>query len=112
MTYYFSGIDEVISEAFKLLANEISSRYRSALEAARSPDEAREAVVQLICGELWATRNMGLLFELYAYMARNPTMKDLLSNWMAESRGALERHFEPMTARALDAMIGSGGETH
>lgn len=105
-TYHFAGIDDLLVEAFRRFSQEVAARYHQRLEAATNIAEAREAVVDLICGGLWATpRNMLLSFELYAYAARNPRLQEVLRDWMAESRAALQRHFPPATARALDAFL-------
>lgn len=106
MTYHFNNLEEIIAEAFTQLSQEISERFRIALEAAKTVEEAREVVVQIICGDIWLTdRNMTLQFELYAYMARNHGMKSITAAWMARSRAALETHFDAQTARALDSII-------
>ncbi|MFH5775492.1 TetR/AcrR family transcriptional regulator [Paracoccus sp. NGMCC 1.201697] len=106
MTYHFAGIDDLLVETFRRFSMSAAALYRARLEAATTPDEAREAVVDLISGGLWATqRNMLLSFELYAYAARNPRLREVLVDWMAESRAALQRHFPPATARVLDAFL-------
>ena len=59
------------------------------LDAAKTKDEAREAVVELICGGVWATeRNMRLSYELYAYSTRNEAIRAVFVDWMARSRRA------------------------
>jgi len=106
ITYYFDGIDALITEAFQMLSDDIAGRYRAALEAAPTREAAIEAVVQLACGGFWQTqRNMTLVFELYAYMARRSELRQLVAKWIDSSHRALERHFDPRTARALDTML-------
>lgn len=106
MTYHFAGMDELLAEAFTRLAQRIASRFREILDPATNIEEAREAVVELICGGHWATRqNMILSFELYAYAARNPRMRSVMTDWMASSRKALGKHFPDHMTRALDALI-------
>ena len=46
-----------------------------------------------------------LTHELYALAAREPAFRDLIDEWMGCSQQALERHFDPETARQLDALI-------
>ena len=66
----------------------------------------REAVVDLITkGVLVDQRELVLTQELYTLAARDPRYRDLTQAWMARSRQALERHFDPTTARILDALI-------
>lgn len=105
-TYHFAGIDDLLVETFRRFSASVSERFAQRLDRATTLDEAREAVVDLICGGLWATqRNMLLSFELYACASRNPRLKQVLQDWMAQSRAALQRHFPPRTARALDALL-------
>lgn len=106
MTYHFDGIDDVVDAAFRHMATVVSGRFSDILEAADSREAARQAVVRLICGDVWASeRNLTLSYELYAYAARRPDKRVLPTEWMAASRRALERHFDAATARALDAVI-------
>jgi DNA-binding transcriptional regulator YbjK len=63
-------------------------------------------VVAIIVGDVWATPSTLLLsYELYAFAARNPALTAVMQGWMDSSREALGRHFDPLTARALDAMV-------
>jgi hypothetical protein len=50
-------------------------------------------------------RDLILAVELYGAAARNPALKAVTQAWMARSRQALELHFDPTTARELDAFI-------
>ncbi|MGX7706925.1 TetR/AcrR family transcriptional regulator [Methylobacterium sp. Gmos1] len=106
MTYHFAGLDDLLTEAFTLLADTVSARFTERLALARTGAEACEAVVDLVVDESWATpRNLLLSYELYAYAARVPALRSVMQGWMGKSRAALEQHFPPATARALDAMI-------
>ncbi|GGR68741.1 hypothetical protein GCM10010282_71840 [Streptomyces roseolus] len=74
--------------------------------AASTAEEARAAVVDpvhhLSSGH---QRELVLTHELYTLAARKPAYRELTREWMRRSRVALERHFDPATARQLDAMI-------
>lgn len=106
MTYHFAGIEEVLAEAFSLFTRQVAASYSAILDAANTLEEAREAVVEIITGKVWVSpRNMLLTHELYAYAVRNETMQRIQREWMQYSRTVLERHFDPRTARALDAFI-------
>ncbi|MCF4125811.1 TetR/AcrR family transcriptional regulator [Methylobacterium sp. SyP6R] len=106
MTYHFAGLDDLLTEAFTLLADTVSARFTERLAAAVTRAEACEAVVDLVVDDDWATpRNLLLSYELYAYAARVPALRSVMQEWMGKSRAALEQHFSPETARALDAMI-------
>lgn len=106
LTHRFRTLDELLIEAFRSLSEDVAARYRTTLGAATTPGEAREAVVELICGGIWATpRTLALSYELYAYGARNPAVLRVQRDWMAMRRAALERHFPPETARIIDAFL-------
>lgn len=106
MTYHFEGMDDLLAEAFTRMSQQIANRFKELLGLANNIEEAREAVVELICGGHWATRrNMILSFELYAYTARNPQLRSVMTDWMASSRSVLGKHFPEHTTRALDALI-------
>ncbi|GJD62917.1 TetR/AcrR family transcriptional regulator [Methylobacterium frigidaeris] len=106
MTYHFASLDDLLTEAFTLLADTVAARFTERLAAAGTRAEACEAVVDLVVDDSWATpRNLLLSYELYAYAARVPALRGVMQGWMGKSRAALEQHFAPGTARALDAMI-------
>jgi DNA-binding transcriptional regulator YbjK len=106
MTYHFTGMEELLREAFTRFATAASDRFEHRLGAATTPQEAAAAVVALITGDVLTTRrDLVLTSELYTLAAREPAFRDLTNRWMARSRAALERHFDPVTARLLDALI-------
>ncbi|MDT0266714.1 TetR family transcriptional regulator [Streptomyces sp. DSM 44915] len=106
MTYYFDGRQQLLVEAFTRLAESMSDRYRELLDAARDVREARAAVVEIICGPVWGRpRDLVLSYELYAFTARDPALRDVVGSWMRASRAALGKHFDARTARALDALV-------
>lgn len=106
MTYHFSGMDELLREAFGRFTASVAARFETRMTAAADPDEARAAVVALICEDVFATRrDLVLTHELYTLAAREPAFRELTNAWMQASREALERHFDPTTARLLDALI-------
>ncbi|MFE2674063.1 TetR/AcrR family transcriptional regulator [Streptomyces hygroscopicus] len=106
VTYYFDSLRQLLTEAFTRLAESESSRYGALLDRAATPQEAREAVVEIICGhQVGSERELLLSYELYAFAARNPELRSVMRSWMQRSRSALGRHFDARTARALDALI-------
>jgi DNA-binding transcriptional regulator YbjK len=105
MTYHFESLEELVIAAFTRLDLQISGYYWRMLEGAKDRDEACEAVVDIICGSTWTDPYMTQLFELYAFAARKPDIRKILSDWMSHSRQAMELHFPPHVARALDAII-------
>jgi len=106
MTYYFDGIDDLLREAFTRFATSISERFEQRMTAATDIASARQAVVALILGDVFGNqRELVLSHELYTLAAREPAYRALTTAWMRRSRDALERHFDPDTARILDALI-------
>ncbi|WP_082914264.1 TetR/AcrR family transcriptional regulator [Microbacterium sp. H83] len=106
MTYHFDGIDDLLHEAFTRFSTMISARFEHRLAAASDLESARAAVVDIIREDVFGdTREFVLSHELYTLAARKPEYRALTTAWMQRSRAALERHFDPDTARLLDAMI-------
>jgi len=106
ITYHFSDVDELLRESFERFTHRVSDRFEVHLARAADIDEAREAVVHLIAVDLPADPDeLVLTHELYTLAARDPGYRRLTHEWMARSRRALERHFDPGTARLVDALI-------
>ncbi|MFH8250159.1 TetR/AcrR family transcriptional regulator [Microbacterium sp. B2969] len=106
LTYYFESLSEILEEAFVHLSGRMAAEYSAALVAARTRDEACEAVVDLICGGSYADEGgVRALFEMYSYGNYNTRVHDLCRDWLFASRHSLGRHFSEPTARALDALI-------
>jgi len=106
MTYYFDGMDELLTEAFTRFGTMISDRFEERLGAATNVDEACAAVAELVLNDVAADdRELVLAQELYTLAARDASFRAITAAWMARSRAALERHFDPATARMLDALI-------
>lgn len=106
ITYHFADVDALLHEAFERFATRVSDRFEAAMSGAATLDEARDAVVRLIGTDvLTDPRELVLTHELYTLAARDPRYRRLTHAWMARSRAALERHFDPPTARLLDALI-------
>ncbi|WP_214109106.1 TetR/AcrR family transcriptional regulator [Acrocarpospora catenulata] len=108
MTYHFNGMDELLFEAFTRFAETIITQFEKRLSAATTIDEAKEAIVGLIHQDLTGpqtARDGVLAFELYTLAAREPRFRAITREWMRRSRVELERHFDPDTARQVDALI-------
>ncbi|WP_122978024.1 TetR/AcrR family transcriptional regulator [Actinoplanes teichomyceticus] len=106
MTYHFSSLDEVLAEAFTRHAEAAARVFDERLGAATDRDSAVEAVITLVRDDLLGSpADLVLTVELYVAAARNPALRAVTQGWMQRSRSALERHFDPTTARELDALI-------
>ncbi|MEN3540683.1 TetR family transcriptional regulator [Microbispora sp. ZYX-F-249] len=105
-TYHFASLEEVLAEAFTRHAESVARVFDERMRAARDREAAVEAVIALVSDDLLgAQRDLVLAVELYLAAARNPALRAVTQAWMARSRQALERHFDPTTARELDALI-------
>lgn len=106
MTYYFDGMDALLRESFTRFATTISDRFERRMAAATDADAARDAVIAMILEDVFGDeRELVLSHELYTLAAREPAYRSITTEWMERSRTALENHFDPETARLLDALI-------
>ncbi|MGW6538493.1 TetR/AcrR family transcriptional regulator [Streptomyces sp. NPDC055051] len=106
MTYHFTGIDDLLREAFTRFADHIVTVFDEHLGGVDDREQAREALTGLVHAlSEGPRRDLVLTQELYTLAARRPEYRALTQAWMARSRHLLERHFDPGTARQLDALI-------
>ncbi|MBX0300753.1 TetR family transcriptional regulator [Cryobacterium sp. 1639] len=105
MTYHFDGMDDVLTAAFTRFADHVADEFEAVMCRAADRDAAVAALVGLITELFDSDRNLVLTIEFYALAARDVKFRSLTSAWMGRSRAALERHFDPLTARLLDALI-------
>ncbi|MEU6812945.1 TetR family transcriptional regulator [Streptomyces sp. NPDC046831] len=106
MTYHFSGMDELLREAFRHFTDHIVAVFDAHLAGPADREEARAAVADLIHTLSGGSRrDLVLTQELYTLAARRPSYRELTQEWTARSRAHLERDFDRDTARQLDALI-------
>lgn len=106
MTYHFTGIDQLLFEAFEGFSSEFAMRFEKRMASANSTEEAKHQVYRLITEDIFGDqRELVLTQELYTLAARDPSYRALTNAWMFKSRAALEQHFDPVTARLIDALI-------
>ncbi|MDQ1125072.1 DNA-binding transcriptional regulator YbjK [Microbacterium sp. SORGH_AS 505] len=106
VTYHFVTMDALLREAFTRFSETVSDRFVARMAEAQTRDAAATAIVELIEFDVLADRGeLVLTHELYTLAAHDPGYRSLTNAWMARSRAALEAHFDPATARILDALI-------
>ncbi|GAA2089543.1 TetR/AcrR family transcriptional regulator [Brevibacterium salitolerans] len=106
MTYHFDGMGELLQVAFARFADSIADRFDTRLGAAHNQAEARASVEAIITRDVFGSqRDLILTQELYTLAARDPAFREVTNAWMARSRTALTRHFDPETTVLLDALI-------
>lgn len=105
-TYHFASIDELLAAAFRRHADDVAGALERRLEAASDAGAALDALADHLAQDLLAPgRGLVLSIELYGVAARRPVLRSVTQEWMLRSRRALERHFDPVTARELDALV-------
>jgi DNA-binding transcriptional regulator YbjK len=106
MTYHFRSMDELLREAFTRFAESSSAAFGSRIAGARTPQDARAAVIDLVTTSAAnSTRELVLTLELYTLAVRVPAFREITRDWMARDRASFETHFDPATARLLNALI-------
>jgi DNA-binding transcriptional regulator YbjK len=108
MTYHFTGRDDLLRAAFARVADETADRFVARLERVEPGDREGgvRAVTDIVLLDVYPTgRELVLTHELYTLASRDAGYRTLTNAWMRRSRAALERCFDPTTARVLDALI-------
>lgn len=106
VTYHFTGMDELLHEAFTRFSLRASDRFEGRMAGADSLAEVADAVVQIILRDTFGDRDsLVVTLELYTLAARRPEFRGITRAWMARSRASLERHVAPETARQLDGLV-------
>ena len=105
-SYHFASIDDLLAAAFTVHAEQASAALEQRMVAAPDQEAALEALTAHLSRDLLgAERGLVLAVELYGAAARRPVLRAVTEAWMLRSRRALELHFDPVTARELDALI-------
>lgn len=106
MTYHFSGMHDLLHQAFSRFADQASLEFADQMATAADPASARQSIVDAILDHpTRSSRTLVLTQELYTLAARDPEYRDITNAWMRRSRDILARHFDPSTARMVDALI-------
>ncbi len=106
MTYYFDGMQDLLHSAFTSMAIRVSGEFERSMATATDKQSACEKVFERILqASSGDDDELILSHELYTLATRDTTFRSITSEWMRRSRIALELHFDPLTARLLDAMI-------
>jgi DNA-binding transcriptional regulator YbjK len=105
-TYHFASLDELHAAAFTVHADQVADALEQRMQAAPDRDAAVEALADHLSEDLLGNdRALVLAVELYLAAARRPALRAVTQAWMQRSRRALETHFDPVTAREVDALV-------
>ncbi|TQN42744.1 TetR family transcriptional regulator [Blastococcus colisei] len=106
ITYHFATLEELLTAAFTRHVDTVAPRFDERMRAAENHDAVLDYLTDHLTGDLLGSaRDLVLTVELYVAAARNPALRAVTQDWMARSRRSLERHFDPVTARELDALV-------
>jgi DNA-binding transcriptional regulator YbjK len=106
MTYYFSGMAELLTEAFTRFADRAAADVERRFGECESVEDARALVAALIDeGSSSDPQDLVITHELYTLAARQPSYRNVTHRWLEHNRRTLERFFDPATARIVDALI-------
>lgn len=106
VTYYYASLEDLLVAAFERMAHQMDPRYGAAIRAAANQAEAREVVVDAICGSRRATdRELRVHREMYAYGSTSPRVQAIVRSFEAQAIEALTTHFSEPAARAIDALV-------
>ncbi len=106
LTYHFTGLDDLLEQAFTRHAERMSPVYEAHFAGVRTDDDLIDAVTALINSGAGAdNRDWAIAYELYLAALRNPALRTVTDSWMRRSRAVLERFVDPVTARGIDALI-------
>jgi TetR/AcrR family transcriptional regulator, regulator of biofilm formation and stress response len=105
MTYHFASMGELLLEALTRFAEQASAEFRREFDAATTAEDAEDAVVGLITGQHASARDLVLTHEIYTLAARKPEFRKITRDWMARDQAMMSQHFDPATARMLNALV-------
>jgi len=110
LTYHFSGLDDLLEQAFTRHAERMSPFYEAHFDGVRSQVDLIDAVTGLMhelttSGTGADAHDWAISYELYLAALRDPALRKVTESWMRRSRAVLERFMDPLTARGIDAVI-------
>jgi len=104
-TYHFATLDELLTAAFTAIADQVADALEQRMRAAGDAEEALAVLAEHLSQDLLTGNTLLLAVELYVAATRRPALRAVTEAWMQRSRRALELHFDPLTARELDALV-------
>jgi DNA-binding transcriptional regulator YbjK len=106
LTYHFTGLDDLLRQAFTRHAERLGTKYEARFAHVRTAEDAVDAVTDLVHADVDADdRDWAVAYELYLAALRDPALRTVTESWMRRSRSVLEGFIDPTTARGVDALI-------
>ncbi|MFD8075531.1 TetR/AcrR family transcriptional regulator [Streptomyces sp. NPDC059718] len=105
VTYHFSSLAELLTQAFARHVESQSAVFATLFEGVTDREEFVEALVGLVHGGPARHRSAVLGFELHLAALRDPRLRALTQAWTSDSRSVLARFTGPEAAARLDATL-------
>ncbi|MEU9035768.1 TetR family transcriptional regulator [Streptomyces sp. NPDC048352] len=100
-TYHFATLDDLLTAALRQAAEAFAP-----VLAVRPGEDLAGALARLLGETLSADRGRAELeYELYLAALRRPALRPVAAEWCGALADALEEHTDPVTARALVAVM-------
>ncbi|MEO3977085.1 TetR family transcriptional regulator [Streptomyces sp. CAU 1734] len=105
-TYHFASLDELLTAALRRTNANFVSAVREAT-GLTAPGADLAAGVARLMGDWMAAGRAGaeLEYELYLAALRRPVLRPVVAEWTRDVVEMLTRHTDPVTARALVAVM-------
>jgi DNA-binding transcriptional regulator YbjK len=106
LTYHFTGLEDLRSQAFTRFAERMAETYEAHFARVHDGEQFVAAVTDLVHGDAGADdRDWAVAYELHLAALRDPALRTVTEAWMRRSRSVLERFVDPTTARGVDALV-------
>lgn len=106
VTYHFSGLGQLVREAFTRHAEAMALVFRAHFTGVTDRASMLDAAVEFVLhGHGASAREWAVAYELYLAALRDPELREVTEAWMRSSRDTLQRVLEPELARALDGVM-------
>ncbi|MFI6420500.1 TetR/AcrR family transcriptional regulator [Streptomyces sp. NPDC050842] len=105
-TYHFASLDELLVAALREANESFGRQLRESL-ALTDPSTGLAAALARLMGEWMGGERTGveLEYELYLAALRRPALRPVAAEWAEEVVAALSSRTDPVTARALVALV-------
>ncbi|MDV5144823.1 TetR family transcriptional regulator [Streptomyces sp. SBC-4] len=105
-TYHFASLDELLVAALREANEGFGKRLRES-PALADPSTALSAALARLMGEWMGGERTGveLEYELYLAALRRPALRPVAAEWTEAVTAALSSRTDPVTARALVALV-------
>ncbi|MEV7129154.1 TetR family transcriptional regulator [Streptomyces sp. NPDC093260] len=105
VTYHFSSLSELCTQAFARYVEQRTVEYEALFTEVTSREDLIDALVTVVRGGPSRHHSAVLGFELHLAALRDPALRALTQRWTSSSRAVLARFTGPEAAARLDALL-------